>query len=459
MNSPACGVSTHGPAIGAKQLLRRLGERGQCVGVKHRRPPGRERGENVLTRRRADACAGTDGDDVARASASRCSNAASPSKRRTITFVSARRRWAIRSPAQRGSPCPRRRGTRRRGHSAGAGHLFAAEDQHFAPLVLVAFGLWPRIAVEPQAGTVLPGVRADGAQARTPACRCRPPRPRRRAHVLDRAGARASCGKRSPSGRPALRRRAPSRRRRRGRSGHPRRRSGLGAISWPRRGPPPGRPKGAKPAPKIASTITPASSRLLGMNGARSSFQDRRPRRRLRELIARAKQSNFHRPSRRGEVTGDDKAIAAIVTWPAQDRDGPHRPALPDRDRDGAASGLHHSRAADAGRLSCAVGVTHLGGRQQREAAVFEPNLGDHVHPPTSAMLVAIVPCRKGSELTQRKASPYAPALRATLQINVCRQCPRQGVRRFHRRRWPRRSDRPSRSIAAHRSRARGRRS
>ena len=120
-----------------------------------------------------------------------------------------------------------------------------------------------------------------------------------------------------------------------------------------------------------------------------------------REFFACAQQGHLHRPARRIQMTGDDKAVAAIVSRSTQDRDRTHRPALADGDRDRAAGRLHHRGAAGAGGLGRAIGLSHLGGRQEHEVAVFDFILGDHVHPPASIIMAAFEPPPTGSESTQ----------------------------------------------------------
>src|ERR1035437_8507734 len=53
------------------------------------------------------------------------------------------------------------------GQPAGARYRLTAQYQHVAALVLVAFGLWPRVALQPEVWSVLPCVRDDVFEHRT----------------------------------------------------------------------------------------------------------------------------------------------------------------------------------------------------------------------------------------------------------------------------------------------------
>jgi hypothetical protein len=50
---------------------------------------------------------------------------------------------------------------------------------------------------------------------------------------------------------------------------------------------------------------------------------------------------------------------------------------------------FHHRDTADVGGFGRAIGFAHLGGGQEREDAVIELSLGDHIHPPVKPMMAA----------------------------------------------------------------------
>ena len=85
-----------------------------------------------------------------------------------------------------------------------------------------------------------------------------------------------------------------------------------------------------RPAPKIASITIPAPSRLSDENGATGPFQ--RPAAWAASPVSFSREpsrAKLHRPTRSRQVSRGDKAVAAVVSWPAQHDDRPHRTIVP----------------------------------------------------------------------------------------------------------------------------------
>src|SRR5450631_4043864 len=162
MNSPACGVSTHGPTIASSRSCgASANEVSASASSTAARLVASAARTNCLVASPTPA-PGPIAMTLRRLSASSASKSFRPSKLRTIALTQ-RCRVDAPNPGRRcerhhaGSSPRRSLG----GHPTVARDRLATQDQNFATLVFVAFRLRPGIAVQPHAGTVLPAVRSD----------------------------------------------------------------------------------------------------------------------------------------------------------------------------------------------------------------------------------------------------------------------------------------------------------
>ena len=60
------------------------------------------------------------------------------------------------------------------------------------------------------------------------------------------------------------------------------------------------------------------------------------------KMVARTEQGDANGPAGLDEMPGSHEAVAAVVTRPAQNDDGPHLPTPPDLPCHGCSGTLHH---------------------------------------------------------------------------------------------------------------------
>jgi hypothetical protein len=89
-----------------------------------------------------------------------------------------------------------------------------------------------------------------------------------------------------------------------------------------------------------------------------------------RQMVARAQQGDTNGPTGFDKMPGGDEAIAAVVTRPTQNDNGPRLPAPPDFACDGCAGTLHHIDGWYAGGNRQTIGLGHLANTEQRRLAV-----------------------------------------------------------------------------------------